>query len=72
MTQDILEMLRAHFGTVSGQTDMSGVVAIRNVTAYRKLVGLVGSRATVNKLTSDANRYPALVRVTEVDANHGE
>jgi len=65
MTQDILETLRANFGTVSSQTDRSGIVAVRNATAYKRLVALVGSRATINRVT--ANGFPALVRVTETE-----
>lgn len=66
MTQDLLEILRAHFGTVSSVTELSGVVAVRNKTAFGQLIRLVGARATCNKLSADLTRYPALVRVTEV------
>lgn len=63
MDSNLLAALRAHFGTVSSQTETAGTVMVRNVTAYRKLAIMVEPyAATVAPVTKG---YPALVRVTE-------
>ena len=73
MNTNLLATLRAHFGTVSSLTDASGVVAVRNVTAYRKLLLVLDTLTTqgevgysVSAVTSETT-YPRLVRVTEQD-----
>ena len=63
MNTSLLADLKMMFGTVSGKTENSGVVAVRNVTAYRKLAMMVEGRATLTPVTSG---FPQLVKVTEV------
>jgi hypothetical protein len=65
MTNELLETLRQNFGTVSGKTADSGIVAVRNKTAYKLLILLTVNRATLSAVTSP-DSYPRLVRVTEV------
>ncbi len=63
MNTFLLETIRATFGTVSSLTADSGIVAVRNKTALRKLTIICEPfGATVEKLHGD--KYPSLVRVT--------
>lgn len=63
MDSNLLAMLKARYGTVSGQTDKGGTVAIRNVTALRQLTAMLEGKATVTAKTS---RFPQLVRIEEL------
>jgi hypothetical protein len=62
---DLLVILKTHFGTVSSQTETSGIVAIRNKSELRRLETLIGNRATIEPLHKE--HYPRLVRVTEIE-----
>ncbi len=69
MNQNLLAILRHHYGTVSSLTETSGVIAVRNVTTRKNVVAIAERyNATVSDVTAnlDAKRYPRLIRVTEV------
>lgn len=63
MDANLLAMLKARYGTVSGLTQTSGTVAVRNKTALRELTAMLEGRATVTPKTTG---FPQLVVVTEV------
>lgn len=66
MNANLLETLRLKFGTVSSRTELSGVVAVPNKTAYRTLQIIVEPYGCSLQAISSADRFPKLVRVTEV------
>jgi hypothetical protein len=63
MNENLLATLRAHFGTVSSRTETGGTVAVRNVTAYRKLAIMAEAQGAT--VAPRPTSWPALVRVTE-------
>lgn len=65
MHTDLLFTLRHHFGTVSQQTETSGVVAIRNVTALKNLAAIAERFNHTLTAVTGADSYPRLVRVIE-------
>lgn len=63
MPTELLEALRKSYGTVSGRTDASGTVAVRNVTAHNALRALASRYEAVCTDVTHSG-YPRLVRVT--------
>lgn len=60
----LLQVLRAHFGTVSGITETSGVIMVRNITARKRAVLMAENYGyIVTDKTSGA--FPRLVTVAQ-------
>jgi hypothetical protein len=65
MNKELLWDLKREFGTVSSQTETSGVVAVRNITARRRLAGLAASHGHELMDMGTTDRFPRLVRVIQ-------
>jgi hypothetical protein len=68
MNEELLRDLRREFGTVSSLTENSGIVAVRNLTARKRLATLVGCSKVGGTLADRTAGWPRLVLVTERDA----
>ncbi len=79
MSPVLLSNLKTVFGTVSSQDETSGVVAVRNITARRRLGALCDEWAREEEVGTNVrltpigplDRFPQLVRLTIVLPSRG-
>jgi hypothetical protein len=70
MTQDLIAQLKQTYGIISQQTETSGLVAVRNVTALQQLRAMCDEhrrRLMLSSVTAEpiTKGFPVLVRITE-------